>query len=322
MKSKRRICFLLICLILFSNIVFFACDNGKSSSLFFSVAFADVGNGDCIIINLPNNDCFVIDSGVKNERNKENINDLLKACNVTQIGGFVLTHPDSDHIGNACAIVNDYSVKNVYIPNITDLAEYPMLEELITVCNNKKVNLNYSSRFYSLTFENGFIAFLSPLESEFGGDYYGYFNGLNNPSGNDINNLSPFIYLEYNSVRFLFTGDADETQEEYLLSYYRSGMCSALHGKNVNLYNVDYLKVGHHGSKDCSSQAFLNVVRPQNAVISCSGNNIYGHPNSETLNRLYNSNPNVNVWRTDVCGNVLVTINSLGEHSVVTQLND
>ena len=49
---------------------------------------------------------------------------------------------------------------------------------------------------------------------------------------------------------------------------------------------ADILKVGHHGSRYSTSEAFLQAIRPKLAVISCAKENRYGHPAPETVQRL------------------------------------
>ena len=56
--------------------------------------------------------------------------------------------------------------------------------------------------------------------------------------------------------------------------------------KSIGMKRYDILKVAHHGSKDSSSERFLQKVRPKIAVISCGENNSYGHPHKEVFERL------------------------------------
>lgn len=50
--------------------------------------------------------------------------------------------------------------------------------------------------------------------------------------------------------------------------------------------DIDLLKVAHHGSKYSTGAAFLQQVRPEVSLISCSEENRYGHPHEELLERL------------------------------------
>ena len=70
--------------------------------------------------------------------------------------------------------------------------------------------------------------------------------------------------------------------------------------------DIEVLVVGHHGSRYSSTDAFLQQVRPETAIISV-GDNSYGHPTQEAMDRL--SRNGATVYRTDRQGNVLVTVN-------------
>jgi competence protein ComEC len=86
----------------------------------------------------------------------------------------------------------------------------------------------------------------------------------------DENNASIVIRLEYGNVSFLFTGDVETTGELEILS--------ELADYASELLDVDILKIAHHGSKTSSSDAFLDMVTPEVAVISVGEGNRYGHP--------------------------------------------
>jgi len=93
---------------------------------------------------------------------------------------------------------------------------------------------------------------------------------------NILNNNSLVAKLEYKEFKMLFTGDIEEIAEQQLVKMY----------SNAEL-EVDILKVPHHGSKSSSIKKFLEEVNPSIALIGVGGNNKFGHPNDDVLNRLY-----------------------------------
>ena len=113
-----------------------------------------------------------------------------------------------------------------------------------------------------------------------------------NTDADNLNTYSIVIKLTYGNTKFLFTGDAESTNE--------SGMLS----KGFDLA-ADVLKVGHHGSDTSTSQLFLNAVHPKYSVIEVGKGNSYGHPTQATLNRL--SNVGAQVLRTDESGTIVCT---------------
>ena len=89
----------------------------------------------------------------------------------------------------------------------------------------------------------------------------------------------------------LVTGDLDRFAEMRLLSRYA-------------LPDVDLLMAGHHGSKDSTSQILLDTVRPETVVVSV-GENPYGHPAAETLERI--TAIGAEILRTDELGTIVIT---------------
>jgi competence protein ComEC len=65
---------------------------------------------------------------------------------------------------------------------------------------------------------------------------------------------------------------------------------------------VELLKVGHHGSRTASSEAWLDELAPHEAVISVGRNNHYGHPAPEVVARLLQHG--ITLYRTDMSGTI------------------
>ena len=86
-------------------------------------------------------------------------------------------------------------------------------------------------------------------------------------------------------------GDAGTDKEKEILNQY-------------NLFNIDVLKVGHHGSRTSSSKEFINKSNPKYSIISVGKNNRYGHPEKQVLDNLKNSK----IYRTDYDGSIMIKI--------------
>jgi competence protein ComEC len=105
------------------------------------------------------------------------------------------------------------------------------------------------------------------------------------------NNDSLVLYAQIGGRTWLFTGDLEKEGEEELIKKYR--------------LEIDWLKVGHHGSKTSSSASFVKAIKPDFAVISAGVNNRYGHPHKEVMDTL--ANEKILVYRTDKHGAITYT---------------
>ena len=292
----------------------------------FSVHYIDVGQGDCIFIHLPDQKNVVIDCGDINEQTADEIISFLNGYGVDKIDYFILTHPDTDHVGNAIAILDEYDIGLVYHPHVIDAMLYlfPTYSQVFSEIKVRNIEINVSDCNDFIKGDNYQLVLLTPYPKNVKDSIYQELISTAAPNDTLINDLSPIIYLEYAGVRFLFTGDAGSSQERLALTNVQSELFkSALkyNGLSVDLYEIDFLKVPHHGANDGGSEEFLSVIKPKNAVISVGGNNPYGHPTTALLERLLNANSNYKIFRTDVHGTVSVGVTEYGEIKTVTDLN-
>lgn len=95
-------------------------------------------------------------------------------------------------------------------------------------------------------------------------------------TSNILNNNSLAMKLTYNNFKILFTGDIEKIAEEEIIKTYTK----------TNKLNTNIIKIAHHGSKTSSIQEFLNLVKPQIALIGVGKDNNFGHPNDDVLKRL------------------------------------
>ncbi|MFN2431104.1 MAG: ComEC/Rec2 family competence protein, partial [Cryomorphaceae bacterium] len=94
------------------------------------------------------------------------------------------------------------------------------------------------------------------------------------PGSGNINNASVSFRIDFSETSFLFTGDAEEKQERWLLNHYG------------DFLDTDFLKTGHHGSKTSSSLPFIKQVTPDITVTSVAFRNRFGHPHRESVTNL------------------------------------
>ena len=123
-------------------------------------------------------------------------------------------------------------------------------------------------------------------------------------SKNTINNNALVCKLNYKEFTMLFTGDIEEETEKILVSKYQ----------NTNVLKSTILKVGHHGSKTSSTNAFIQAVNPQIALIGVGKNNSFGHPNKEVIERIQKLG--TKIYRTDEMGEIMIQVSKNGRKSV------
>lgn len=115
---------------------------------------------------------------------------------------------------------------------------------------------------------------------------------INDPDG-ELNNYSTVLKVSFGEMDMIMTGDAEKEVEKDILET----------GENID---AEILKVGHHGSDTSSSKEFLDAISPEYALISCEVGNKHKHPTETTMKLLKESN--IEVYRTDESGTVVVTI--------------
>ncbi len=279
----------------------------------FSVNFIDVGQGDCIFIRLPDGKNLLIDCGLNDvhSQNSKLIIEILKQYSVDKIDYFILTHPDLDHIGNAKDIIVNFSIGTMYVPHVSDdlMNNFDYYESLLDLAEEKKIKRVISDYHCIIKEDQYVLAFLSPVSIGINGSSYDEFESTLFPTDTQINNLSPIIYFECFDKRFIFTGDAGSSQERIVLKNYNAELYDFLFaskGIQIDLENIDYLKVSHHGSDDATKEDFISLLKPKNFIISVGRENFYGHPRTELIERIFEFCPESKIYRTDQVGTITV----------------
>ena len=231
----------------------------------------DVGQGDSILIEAPDNKKVLIDASTDGAK----VADRLIARGVEKLNLVVATHPHADHIGGMAAVLKRIDV-GMYVDNGMT---HNTLTYLRTTQAVEKKEIPYRAAMNGRTFNIGSEATLTILHPR---------STLLKGTRSDLNSNSVIMRLQHKNICFLFMGDAEDPTERDLL--------------NRGLEPCEVLKVAHHGSGHSTSDSFLRAVKPKYAAISAGAGNRYGHPDPETLQRL--ASAEVEVHRTDIAGNI------------------
>ena len=299
------------------------------------VHMLDVGQGDCIYIQLPDGKDMVIDCANYNddgEYEKKTFDYLDKYIEDDTVEYLMLTHCDSDHVYFMDELLERYQVEKLFMPNVlavpgTTSKDKKALQDQIDALDTSR--FTDKDTVGTITYAEFFIAALTEPDCEIvlnvdpdantnsiiieettyrlvfycpTQEYYDDY-GLN--TAERKNAISPIGILTYNNRKIMFTGDSNEINEPLVMA--RTGKI-----------DCDVLKVGHHGSETSTSNAFLDEYTFEYAIISCNSyGNKFNHPRQATLDRL--KSHNIEVYRTDNNGNIVVSVDKDGNLKITTQ---
>ena len=232
------------------------------------VHFLDVGQGDAALIDCGPTE-VLIDGG------DNGAGAAVAAYLAAYVDGpldyLIATHPDADHIGGLDEVLAAYPVGEVIDSGRT--SDTKTYADYWAAVQAEGCTLSYDEDRILPLSDN---TVLSLLET---GDAWG-----------DSNACSVVAQLTCGNVQVLFTGDMTAQVEAATLPLFG---------------DIDVLKVAHHGSASSTSQAFLDVVRPECAVISYGQGNRYGHPTTQVLQRLLGQG--ISVYGTGKSGPIVLT---------------
>jgi competence protein ComEC len=242
----------------------------------------DVGQGDAMLVTLPNGRTMLVDTGGVSPGGEFDIGDrvigpALRARGITRLDYLAITHGDPDHIGGAASIVRDFSPREIWYG--TYVNHHAPSMELQSMAMRKRSAWRWLQRGERL---------------EMGGVEL----RVHHPAPEDWqrqkvrNDDSLVLELRYGQVSMLLTGDIGREVEESLLP-------------SLDLLPIVVLKSPHHGSATSSSDEFIEKLKPQVVLVGVGRANSYGHPVPHVLSRYERSHSQV--LRTDLDGQVEVS---------------
>jgi len=235
------------------------------------VKFYDVGQALSVLLSLPDGRRVLIDAGEQAMRcdaceawSEHLLSSLAADVPDKQLALFWITHQHSDHAGNAPEILNRFHV-DAYVDNGTNL-DSTLIARARSAVKQRGVRLRVVDPEHpdSPIPDAAGVRLTPILPAQWPVD-----------CEDRPNDCSIGLRVDYCNSSVLFTGDAEQDEEELL----------------DPRGPVTLLQVGHHGSDTSSSTEFISRIKPKYAVISSGkgdeGTNLsYCHPRLSTVQQL------------------------------------
>ena len=322
------------------------------------ITFLDVGQGDCIYVELPGKEKFLVDGGSSSVGSvgKYRILPFLKAKGVRYLEAVFVTHPDEDHCNGIQELLSQGKQQGIRVgclilPDIGEGSKGQGYRELEKAASEAGISLQYISRGQYIQEKDTLLECLHPVSGFESTDANAYSIVLRFTSGSftalltgDLEGSGEQALLEELSARreisenqeadSMAVGPADNMagsmtdnmaggSADNMTGSLADNMKDSLTGNMAGSLTdnmaggpagITLLKVAHHGSKNSTSEEFLQMINPAIAVISCGKNNRYGHPHEETLERL--SEADISWFCTKDYGAITVSVDAKGRVAV------
>jgi beta-lactamase superfamily II metal-dependent hydrolase len=263
----------------------------------------DVGAGHCALIKLPGDKYVIYDAGsdakLNGNRTIEQIREYIPAGSKIEL--MVLSHCDADHINAAGQVVRDYNVKKVlwtgFEASMTGGTQTGAYKRLVTMLAAKPgtENVNLHERDSVITPGN---------HLQIGNAKFTFLCGFGSPpaewqgldKAEKLNGVSIVMKMEFGGNSILFTGDAvgrhRDDPEDALIATEKFMV------ENAATYLPSTILIApHHGARNGSSTAFVNLVRPKWVIFPAGHQHL--HPTSRTANLYLQFTSKDSMARTD-----------------------
>jgi competence protein ComEC len=234
------------------------------------VTFLDVGQANCALVEFPKGKKMLIDGGGfpgdQFDVGKMVVAPYLWHAKILHIDYLVLSHPQADHMNGLRFIAKTFNPKEFWYNGMqVDKASF---RELMSIVESKRIQKLLPADLANGREINGVkVEILHPEPTILSSNRF--------DKSTRLNNNSLVLKISYGGRSVLFPGDLERQGEAVLVS--RSGQD----------LRSDILLSPHHGSRNSSSEDFLQMVRPHICVISSGEENFFGFPHRETLKRLH-----------------------------------
>jgi competence protein ComEC len=248
------------------------------------VTAIDVGQGDSIFIAGPDGSTMLLDAGgpvgavteaaeatSHFDVGEEVVSPYLWSRRLRRIDVLALSHAHSDHMGGMPAVMRNFRPRELWVSIDPNSDAY---RALLAEAKDLDVTVRHFYAGDQLSWGGAQVNILAPEA------------GYSNPR-EPVNNDSLVMRMQFGKSSVLLEGDAEAPSEREMLA----------HGR---VAPVTLLKIGHHGSRTSTTQAFLDATAPTDAVVSVGRGNTFGHPRYEVIKRIAEARSKL--YRTDEFG--------------------
>lgn len=260
------------------------------------ITFMDIGQGDCALIQTPDDKTILVDCGIINDNfnsGKRTIGPFLDRNGIERIDLLVITHLHSDHIGGLNYLMENFKINKIIESGQRSETDFTLkMDSLIQNKNIPREKIRTGDMINGM--DNLRIYFLFPDNK--------FVNSEGHTFENNLNNGSVAFILQYKECKIFFSGDIEKESEKFLVRNYSDFLKSNI------------LKVAHHGSITSSTIPFVILNKPEIAVISCGMYNKFNHPSDIVMKRLENCG--TKIFRTDMDNAVIIETDGYKENII------
>lgn len=274
LRSKVLYIFLIVLILLFSFSLFYYLHSSENE---LQVSFLNVGQGDSILIETPQDRNILVDGG-PDDKVLTGLGRNLPFWE-RSIDLAILTHPHRDHLSGLLQVMERYKTERVLYTGVEYSSRlYKKWKELL---RGEDVDIKFVQERSDIRLgQDCRLRILHPSTDK------------EHKEVSKVNNSSIVSRLSCAGRSFLLTGDIE------------SGVKNKLASSSAQL-GSEVLKLSHHGAGERSENgSFLEQVSPEVAVASV-GENDHGHPDKEYLEQLRKRG--IKVLRTDKKGTIIFT---------------
>ena len=279
-KFKRLLLLYAVIVLVLTTVVVF--HESRKPRAVAELWFLDIGQGDAALLR-EEGKTILIDGG-PDDAVLEGLATALPPWQ-KKIDVMIVTHLDADHYMGFFAVLRRYEVGEVWWSGVAPTTE--TARRFVETVKARGIPEHFATAGDRLEFPGGRALTASWPE----GDPRGLVvpKIASNKNGGGTNDFGIVTRYDCGDDEALMTADVSSVVEAKLVAS----------GREIE---SEVLKVGHHGSAYSSSEAFLDAVRPREAVISVGANNRYGHPTPRVLSALLERG--IAVHRTDRDGSI------------------